>query len=172
MEFINTMKKREFLEMGLKALASILAAFLAIILMEGMIYSIELNALKTKGHTGVQSINTSTTAYCIKQGEDKYFVVYHNPDNAIEGQDEWAAIAGEQNYKTRAQCEALSAKEVVFQAPNAFIFTIDAIDYVIMSVFVAIVAGYFVYRFLKLKKSYEKLVEEYKTTGTIEIVNV
>ena len=47
MEFISKMKKREFIEMGLKALASLLAAFLAIILMEGMIYSIYLNDLKT-----------------------------------------------------------------------------------------------------------------------------
>ena len=51
MEFINKMKKREFIEMGLKTLAAVFAAFLAIILMEGMIYGIQLNALKTKSIT-------------------------------------------------------------------------------------------------------------------------
>ena len=56
MEFIKRMKKREFIEMGLKTLAAILAAFLAIILMEGMIYSIELNALKTKSKAAARIV--------------------------------------------------------------------------------------------------------------------
>ena len=75
MEFINKMKKREFIEMGLKALAGLLAAFLAIILMEGMIYSINLNALKKD--TGHTAYSDSTIAYCIKEDDDKYFVIYY-----------------------------------------------------------------------------------------------
>ena len=45
MEFIKQMKKREFIEMSLKALACLLGAFIAFILMEGMIYGIKLNTL-------------------------------------------------------------------------------------------------------------------------------
>ena len=71
MEFIKQMKKREFIEMSLKTLAALFAAFLAIILMEGMIYGIELNALKTKSTSSVAT-SDSTTAYCIKQEDDKY----------------------------------------------------------------------------------------------------
>ena len=77
MEFINKMKKREYIEMGLKTLAAILAAFLAIILMEGMIYGIQLNALKTKSTTA-SAASGSTIAYCIhspeKGNDDRYFV--------------------------------------------------------------------------------------------------
>jgi len=71
MEFIKQMKKREYIEMGLKALAALLATFLAIILMEGMIYSIELNALKTKGKT-LSFNNQCTTLYCIEESKDLY----------------------------------------------------------------------------------------------------
>ena len=59
MEFIKQMKKREFIEMGLKTLAAVMAAFLAIILMEGMIYGIKLNAFETKGSTSISNSGTT-----------------------------------------------------------------------------------------------------------------
>ena len=76
MDFIKNMKKREFIEMGLKTLAALLAAFLAIILMEGMIYSIQLNTLKTKSESSV-AISSSTIAYCIEESEDYLGANYH-----------------------------------------------------------------------------------------------
>lgn len=161
MEFIKQMKKREFIEMGLKALAAILAAFLAIILMESMIYGIELNALKTKGNGHVASSNT-TIAYCIKEAEDKYFVLYHNPDNE---DGEWTATS--KLFLTKAECEKLNVKEVVMHAPNAFIFSITPVHYVVMAVFVLAVGGFFVYKFIALSNEYKKIEEEFNKTGTI-----
>ena len=108
------MKKREFIEMGLKAFAAIMAAFLAIILMEGMIYGIELNALKTAGK-GHVTFSNSTIAYCIKEDDDKYFVVYYNPENT---EKQWSAT--KDNFKTKAECLAMegsTVKEVVMHAP-------------------------------------------------------
>lgn len=165
MEFIKQMKKREFIEMGLKTAAAILAAFLAIILMEGMIYGINLNALKTKG-SGYVAQDGSTIAYCIKEKEDKYFVIYHNPENK---DGEWTA--SKDTYLTKAECEAMEGtivKEVKFNAPNAFKFTITPIHYVVMAVFVLGVAGFFTYKFIALNKEYTKIEDTFKKTGTIE----
>ena len=162
MEFIKQMKKREFIEMGLKTLAAVLAGFLAIILMEGMIYGIELNALKTKSTTASASSKT-TVAYCIKESDDKYFVIYYNEDS----ERQWSAT---QDLKTKAECEALEGpivKEVVMHAPNAFKFSINGVHYVVMAVFISAIAGFFTYKFIALTKEYKKIEEEFKTSGTI-----
>ncbi len=165
MEFIKKMKKREFIEMGLKTLAAIMAAFLAIILMEGMIYGIELNALKTAGK-GHVTFSNSTIAYCIKEDDDKYFVVYYNPENT---EKQWSAT--KDNFKTKEECLAMegsTVKEVVMHAPNAFVFSITPIHYVVMAVFVSAVAGFFVYKFVALTKEYQKIEDQFKKNGTIE----
>lgn len=162
MEFIGKMKKREFIEMGLKTLAAVLAAFLAIILMEGMIYSINLNALKTQGASSNAQSET-TIAYCIEESKDQYFVIYYN-----EGSEkEWSATKN--TYLTKAECENLAVKEVVYHAPNAFIFSINGIHYVVMSIFMLGVAGFFVYKFVALTKEYKRIEENFKKTGTIEL---
>ena len=162
MEFIKTMKKREFIEMGLKTAAAIFAAFFAIILMESMIYSIQLNALKTKS-TSSTTYSNSTIAYCIKEDEDKYFVLYYN-----EGTEkEWSA--NKNDYKTKAQCEDLNVKEVVYHAPNAFKFTITPVHYIVMSIFIAGVAGFFGYKFVTLANQYKKIEEEFEKNGTISL---
>lgn len=174
MEFVKKMKKREFIEMGLKAGAAILAAFIAIILMEGMIYSIQLNALKTKA-TQTLAVSGSTVAYCIKESDDKYFVLYYNEGakDADGNLAEWSASKDKNKYLTREQCEKLVTDKIVnkveFNAPNAFIFSITPVHYVVMSLFVAAVAGFFVYKFIALNKQYVKIEEEFIKTGTIQL---
>ena len=166
MEFIKTMKKREFIEMGLKTLAAILAAFLAIILMEGMIYSIELHALKTKSKN-ILTVSNQTILYCIEESEDQYFVIAYNEEN----KNPWSARSND-NLKTRAELEAMvgdTVKEVKFRAPTAFEFSITGVHYVVMAVFVAAVAGFFVYKFIALSKEYNKIETTFKKTGTIEL---
>ena len=173
MDFIKTMKKREFIEMGLKTLAAILAAFLAIILMEGMIYAIELNALKTKGTTS--SANSgSTIAYCIQESinKDAYYIVYYTAENDPKYQ--WSSIGTD--IKTKEECLKMvtdqKVKEVVFHAPNAFDFSITSTHYIVMTVFVLAVAGFFVYKFFNIAKGYKQTEEQFLKTGTIEITNV
>lgn len=164
MEFIQKMKKREFIEMGLKTLAAILAAFLAIILMEGMIYGIQLNALKTKGE-GYSIQSGSTVAYCIKEDDDKYFAIYYNEDS----EQVWSAKKNE--YFTEEECKALegvTVKEVVMHAPSAFKFSISGVHYVVMALFISAVAGFFVYKFIALTKEYKAIEANYKKNGTIE----
>lgn len=166
MEFIKKMKKREFIEMTLKTVAAILACFLAIILMEGMIYGIELNALKTKSKSTLTNPAT-TTAYCIEEKDDQYFVIYAYYD---EIKDEYIWTANKNELKTEAECKALkgsTVKEVVMHAPNAFKFSITPTHYIIMAVFVLAVGGYFVYRFIKINNTYKQIVDEYNKTGTI-----
>ncbi len=179
MEFINKMKKREFIEMSLKTVAAILAAFVAIILMESMIYGIYLNALKTNGD-GETKVQGQTIAYCIKESEDKYFVIYHNDDPRTKGFhiEEWTANSDK--YLTKQECldlantelQAAPVKEVVFRAPNAFEFTITGTHYIVMAVFVLAIGGFFTYKFIALSKEYKRIEENYKKTGTIEIGNM
>ena len=167
MEFIKRMKKREFLEMGLKTAAALLAAFLAIILMEGMIYSIQLHALRT-GSGNYAANNSSTIAYCIEDKDDKYIVLYYN-----EGQEYQWSSSGENNLKTREECTptGLTVKEVIFDAPNAFQFSITGVHSIIIGLFVAVVAGFFTYRFIRLAKLYKGIEDEFVKTGTIAFNN-
>lgn len=170
MEFVQRMKKREFIEMTLKTIAAILGAFIVIILMEGMIYSVTLNAYMKKS-TQSTSQTGSTVAYCIKQEEDKYFVLYYNKDATNQGaKSDWSSNAGK--YYTKAECENLTVKKIIWRAPTAFEFTITPVHYGVMVVFVLIVAGFYVYRFVRLGKSYDKIETEYKTNGTIEFPNL
>lgn len=172
MDFIKRMKKREFIEMALKTICAILASFLAMILMEGMIYGIQLNALVKNGSSAIYITNADKTegtiAYCIERGqnengETQYVVLCYN-----EGLDsEWSSASDD--LKTKEECEALAVREVVFHAPNAFIFSITPVHYVVMVVFVLLVAGFFVYRFIALNKSYKEIEDNFKKTGTIEL---
>ena len=45
-------------------------------------------------------------------------------------------------------------------APNAFKFSITPVHYVVMTVFVLGVAGFFTYKFIALTKEYKKIAEE------------
>ncbi len=174
MEFIKNMKKREFIEMGLKTLAAILAAFLAVILMEGMIYSIKLNALKTKGN-GHSSMTDSTIAYCIKESpsSDKYFVIYYNKANGISIQkdDEWSSTKTARYTLAELKEDSFtnSVKKVVMHAPSAFDFSITPIHYVVIGLFMGAVAAFFIVKFVLLSKQYKKIEENFIKTGTIEI---
>ncbi len=163
MDFIKKMKNRELLEMSLKMLVGIFVSFLVIILMEGMIYSIELNALKDHSTSAV-FYSDRTTAYCIEESEDQYFVVCYDTE-----EETWSAT-GSRLY-TRDECEVLNVQTVVFHAPNAFIFSITPVHYVIMAIFVLIVVGYFVYRFVLLNKDYTKIIDNFNKTGEIELGN-
>ncbi len=164
MEFIKRMKKREFIEMALKTLSALLASFLAIILMEGMIYAIELNAIYNHSTVAI-FYSDKTTAYCIEQEPDQYFVICYDEEDKT-----WSGT-GDTLY-TKEECENFNAKNIVFNAPSAFIFSITPIHYVIMVLFVLVVAGFFVYRFVALKKDYDRIIKEFNETGTIEISNL
>lgn len=168
MEFIHKMKTREFIEMSLKTAIALFAAFIAIILMEGMIYGIELNAQMNYGDSQMTDKDLAI-AYCIEKEEDQYFVMYYHPTN----QPTWSSSV-ESPLLTKEECLALkgdTAKEVYLRAPTAFEFTIESIDYIIISVFVAAIAGFFVYKFIALARDYGKIERHFKETGEIELLS-
>ena len=161
MEFIKHMRKREFIEMTLKTIMALLVAFVAIILMEGMIYGVELNALYKNSTVGYTQ-SDKTIAYCIEIADDQYFVVYYNEGDV----NEWSA--SHSDIKTREECEQITALEIVYHAPNAFVFSITPIHYVVMAVFILAVGGYFVYRFIALNNEYKRITDKYEKEGIIE----
>ena len=173
MDFIKQMKKREFIEMGLKALASLLAIFLAIILMEGMIYSIKYNSLKPDNNTSY-AYKSSSIAYCVEQSDNKYLVMFYTEDNSVQWTSADRLMSKQEcldltNAEVQSANKATTVKEVVMHAPNAFIFTITPVHYIVMSVVVAAIAGFFVYKFVALANEYKKIEEKFEKTGTIEL---
>ncbi len=174
MEFIKRMRKRENIEMGLKTAIAAFACFLAIILMCGMIYSIGIKSYMKYGKGSIAT-NTSTIAYCVEVEDDKYFVLYYNPENGSSRLT--ASAITDSNLKSKAECtkEGLAVKEVVFGAPKAKIILDEFVEgwhIAIVAVIVAGVMGYFVYRFIKLNLDYKKVVKKFEETGEIEIENV
>lgn len=179
MDFIKNMKKREFIEMSLKCLASVFAAFLAIILMEGMIYGIMLNGVYAKDNSSFNS--GSTIVYAVKTSRNSYDLIYKNlTEEWVDTNNDGQSDTKVDSYYSWSVKENVSSEEVengtyyklYNRAPNAFELSITPMHYVVMGVFVAAIGGLFVYRFIRLAKSYKDLEEEYRKTGTIELPNL
>ena len=168
MDFIKQMKKREFIEMGLKTLASLLIVFLTIILMEGMIFSIQLDGL-LNAKSENPSYGEDTVVYCIedKEKEGYYKILYFNEDVRDEGFPEWSVSIGLTSEEVIAQKYAKN--EVHFRTPNAFELSIEGFHFIIMGFVVAAVAGFFIYKFVRLNSAYNKIEEQFLKDGTIEI---
>ena len=165
MEFIHKMKKREFIEMGLKTAAAVFALFLAIILMEGMIYGIKLNALLTRS-SSVLKQSDYTIAYCVEQDDNSYSVIYYNE----QVPSKWCAESKTFSLEyIQSKTFTQEVKEVVMHAPNAFQLTITPTHFVVMGVITSLLGGFFVYKFIRLGKEYKKIEENFVKTGTIEI---
>lgn len=175
MNFIKKMKKREFIEMSLKTIAAILGCFIAIILMEGMIYSIQLGALLKKADAKNNNYITyedSSIAYCIEKEKDVYYVIYSHEETNENGTKTLSWCTNSNKFtKDELTAKNLRAKEVVMHAPNAFQLSINGIHFVVMAVFVLAVGGFYTYRFVKLGKEYKRIETEFKKSGTIEISN-
>ncbi|MBR2969438.1 MAG: hypothetical protein IKC49_00085 [Clostridia bacterium] len=179
MNFIKKMKVRELIEMSLKCFASILAAFLAIILMEGMIYGIMLNGVYS---TTSSTFNpSSTVVYAVKTSADEYDLIYKNLTEKWKDSDnDGVSDTKVDSYYTWSIKKNVPKEDVengtyykfYDRAPNAFELSITPIHFVVMGIFVTAVSGLFVYRFIRLVKSYKDLEEEYKKTGTIELPNL
>ncbi len=166
MSFIRKMRKREFLEIGFKWIAAFCAAVVAIVLMEGMIYAINLNALKSTTETNYTTLSTLTIAYCIEESDNQYFVIFYNEGLASE----WTT-AGSTTY-TKEYIEANikgGVLELYYHAPNAFNFTITSTHYIVMAVFLLLVSSYFIYKFFAVDKEYRSIIKRFNETGEIDL---
>lgn len=167
MDFINRMKKREFIEMGLKTLAAILAAFVGIILMEGMIYGVLLNGLYTHASNSmaINTANKNEVIYAVPEGDEYHLIVHYT--NETEWRNEWKGYSIKQTKEDLAKYD-----NIIYHAPNAFEFSIEPFHYAIMAVFILGIGGLFTYKFIRLAKSYKDIEKEFKETGTIELPNL
>lgn len=171
MEFIKNMRKREFIETTLKFISALCASFIAIILMEGMIYGIFLNSL-TAGKNNSLSTVTNCTIFVHQTGEDEYTMLSKMPE--VEGLAAWSSWTGVSENTVNEKINQLmhnnSGPTVHYRLPNAFELVIDGMHIAVMSIFVLLVVGYFSYRYIKLDKSYKQVEREFKATGSIEII--
>jgi len=174
MDFIKKLKKREFIEMGLKALTSLIFAFIAIILMEGMIYGIYLKAYMDKGTKSALATDSSIV-YCIEDGKNpktnktEYFVLIYN-EGTVKDPSNWSASA-ELRYSEAQIKHEFRNSTIKWHAPSAFKFTMSPVHYIVISVFMLSIAGLFAFRFVKLYRTYAEIETTYKKTGVIEISN-
>ena len=119
MQFLKMMRKREFIEMGLKTAVGILLGIIAIFFMEAMIHNIYMNAIRdNKKYTG----QSSKAEYYIVENDDKTYDVYlhYNDDNgnwalkydniSQEKLDEKLADSGDM-FSYRAQLYKIVAKQ-------------------------------------------------------------
>jgi len=167
MDFIKKMKTREFIEMSLKTLAAILAVFLVFLLMEGMIYSIQLDQI-LKNKNANYSYGENSIIYCLEDKEKKgmYKVMLYNND----GEDAyWCTETG---LLSKSVIESkFKENEVIYRLPNAFELSLEGFHFIILSIVVAGVAGFYVWRFISLANSYKKIEAQYAKDGTIEFAS-
>ena len=159
MEFLKKMRSREMIEMSLKAVMLVVIGIVLIFLMEGMIYGIymkEISKNKSSQHTISDSV-----AYCELAEDGKYTVYLHNETSA---KDKWFV---ETLTKTKAEIESADYKEVIWRAPNPFEVSITGTHYIVMTVFITGLLGFYGWRFYKLNKEYKGFEKKYKKTGKI-----
>ena len=260
MDFINKMRKREYIEMGLKTAIGILLGIIVIFFMEFMIYKIHINAAinneELKGSNPSQTIyyvekdgnaydvfakltatgkngkkvvqwiryandmpkarleelskeagelrgthptlyqitadmpeGTADEVYVEENGATPYnlvFSIVSEDANHFDGAT--FSIAFKENasdanftasneYKNLTYTElcALFAEagdmgrgaDIINHIPNAFDISISGVHYVVMSLFLVVIAGVFVWRFMLIKKEYDKIEKRYKKTGKV-----
>lgn len=85
MEFIKRRKTREYIELGLKALASVLTVIVVAILLEAMIYSIFMKKIDENRNS---SYGPNTYSLYIVDNDDNTYNVYMR--SWLAGSDEWS----------------------------------------------------------------------------------
>ena len=147
MEFLKRMKKREYIEMGLKTAIGVILGIIVIFLMEAMICNIYLDAINNVSN--YQYSADESVCYVIENKNDTYDIyLNYQPEDA----DVWVRV---KNDISKADYEALkqpgelldSAKKVINRAPNCFDIYMNGVHYAVMVVFILAIGGVYAWRF-------------------------
>ena len=169
MEFLKRMKKREFIEMGLKTAIGVLLGIIVIFLMEAMICNIYMDAIN--GVESYASTPDESVYYVIDNKDDTYDIyINYQPDEA----DTWARVSdnlSKEAYEKLWQDggNLKEAKKVIYRAPNCFDIYINGIHYAVMIVFILAIGGVYAWRFTLISKEYKKLERKFNKTGKVFI---
>lgn len=167
MEFLNKMKKREFIEMGLKTAIAVLIGVIVIFLMEAMIFNIRIKAVEN--HTGQTMYTKIVTCYELadERNDDGEIIkgeIYLDTTNGWKHFD----INSEKDFETYlGNHEDDGFKTIKGRKPNAFELSINGVHYVVMVLFLLLIGGVFTWRFTLISKEYKKLERKFKKTGKI-----
>ena len=131
MKKMNFKRKLKKITLGwviLYIFMSLLVAFMAIILMEGMIYSIQLNSLYNST-SSLTTVTNSTTAYCIPQSDDMYFIVccIHQEDGNKWTSHKTDSLKSKENCIKRLADLDIAEEDIQWRAPNAFELSITGV---------------------------------------------
>lgn len=120
------MKTREFIEMGLKTLASVLAGLIVIILMEAMIYSIYMK--KIKDNTQISGDPTTAEYYITETGDNTYDI-YKCMYTVVEGKNvgHWARMGNHHNI-SKAKLDELLKEKGFLAGYNADLYKVVATE--------------------------------------------
>lgn len=127
MEFIKRMKTREFIEMGLKTLASVLAGLIVIILMEAMIYSIYMK--KINENTSISGDATKASYYITEVGNDKYdiYKYMYSMEDGKKVNEQWARTGNYHNI-SKAKLDDLLREKGFLCGYNADLYKVVATE--------------------------------------------
>lgn len=157
MDFLKKMKSREIIEMSLKTVVAVIVGLILVILMEGMIFGIYMD--KIKENTASQYVPNDCVAYCEKVAQDEYKVYLHNTTS-----NSWHI---KQFNSSKETIEDAGYEKVVWDTPNPFDVSITGTHYIVISVFIAGILGFYGWRFYKMNKEYSKMENKFKKTGKI-----
>lgn len=152
MQYLKQLKSREMIETGLKTIATVIIGIILIILMEGMIYGIYMN--KIKENTATQYVASECVAYCEEVKDGEYRIYLHNTESGS-----WHIKVYNESV---SQINNSGYEKVVYRTPNAFDVSIKPSHYIVMSVFIVGLLGYFGWKFYRLNVGYNKLETKYQ----------
>lgn len=176
MEFLKHMKKREYIEMGLKTAIGVLLGIIVIFFMEAMICNIYMDAIKD--HPGSYPSTPEDSVFYVVKNDNKTYDIYLNYDP--DGVDSW--VLHHDDY-SQSSYDALweegvgelwkadNSKNgaVLNRKPNCFDIYMNGVHYAVMVVFILAIGGVYAWRFTLIAKEYKKLERKFNKTGKVFI---
>lgn len=165
MEYALKRRKLKIGKMILLLLLTIILSVLAVIFIETAIYTKKLNDLKTYGSVNVAYNPKTTIAFCIKENNNKYLVLYYNKGLKNSKGELIEFTTSTPKYLTKNECEALKnikVKKVVYNSPKAHIFSIMPTHYFIIGTYFILVINLFAFIIIYIDIKYKKMHENQK----------
>lgn len=175
MEFLNRMKKREYIEMGLKTAIGVLLGIIVIFLMEAMITSIYMKSIDNR--EGSYPSTAESSVYYVIENSDNTYDIYLNyePNGAdvwVLHYDNCSQEKYEALWETDGELYRSNHSEkggVIFREPNCFDIFINWAHYLVMVIFIMAIGGVYAWRFTLISKEYKKLAKKLNKTGKVFI---
>ena len=142
------------------------------------LYKVEVDMPNTDSDEIYASVsNKSAYAQIVeKENEDENVNYFENATFTVSFRESAESEYVESNHKDLSYDEfialgtapgAIAKNKIVNHTPNAFDIYLNGTHYAVMALFLAIIAGVYVWRFILVNKEYSKIEKRYKKTGKV-----